>query len=314
MHEDMKFIVRGVQVEKNVLNAIAISLSSQKGPKKLHGLRPQTRAQLSTLDFYLSPELLTKVGVHIIIKFVVARAGDMEHTFEAPHEVLDILSFAPSAQERQRKRKTVKGEALREMRISLALGYLHNCSVRARVLKDKNASALKAADSAGLLGVDGSASAEHNAAERAQNYEAHVEQPIRTEPNYISAADIKEACNTMMGKKKRSPSCNHAENGDSIEDDESPRRKRRKSNPPKQTLDEEIRKEIVKEVWRRETEWLNVARQEARRFLTKALAFLFVSESNATWDYTAPREYFGRADTCHSQRLTRAWKWAKLVG
>ena len=61
-HTDIKEVISEGQVERKVLNAIAISLRAQNVPKKVHGLRPQTRAQLSTLDFYLDSGLMIKVG------------------------------------------------------------------------------------------------------------------------------------------------------------------------------------------------------------------------------------------------------------
>ena len=60
---------------------------------------------------------------------------------------------------------------------------------------------------------------------------------------------------------------------------------------------------MCKEIWRRGTEFLNQARQEARKFITKTLGFLFNDLGGAEWEYKVPRQCYGRLEDIPTARV-----------
>ena len=79
------------------------------------------------------------------------------------------------------------------------------------------------------------------------------------------------------------------------------RRKTSRSNS--RSVDEDIRTEVCKEIWRRGTEFLNQAQQEARKYITKTIGFLFNDVGGAEWEYTVPRTYYNRLEDIPTARV-----------
>ena len=292
----LQLLMKQCKEDRHVLNALTLAVSTPNVPKCVLSLRPQTRAQIATLDFYLSQEVFVKVGAHIILKYVIAHARNSDHSFENPHSTLELLFFAPPANMRQQERTTGHGKAFMDMRVSLTIEYVHNCCVKAKAVAKENSDILATAN------VQEIASSRIN--EEIQDYspdqrhvdEAFVKQAVWTSEGYLSESDIRFACRHMVNKSGRRSTKNADGDGEELW-----KGKSRKYA----TLEEEIKQELVKDIWRRETEWLSFSRNDARRFLTKTIGFLFLPISHAKWEYIAPRDYYGKIDTV---KLTRVYK------
>ena len=101
----LKGVKEDIKDDRILLNALALFLNALNVSKRSKGLRRHTHSQIATIDYYITPKLMVRVGSHIVVKFAVAHASDLEHSLDAAYEILDVLLFAPSAQERRRKRK-----------------------------------------------------------------------------------------------------------------------------------------------------------------------------------------------------------------
>ena len=62
-------------------------------------------------------------------------------------------------------------------------------------------------------------------------------------------------------------------NGDGSSTSQQRVKRRKTSRSTTRSVDEEIRTEVCKEIWRRGTEFLNQARQEARKYITRTIGF-----------------------------------------
>ena len=87
----IQLLLKQCREDSHVLNALTLAVSASNVPKYVLALRPQTRAQIATLDYYLSPDLFVKVGAHIILKYVIAHVQKSEHSFENCNSVLEFL-------------------------------------------------------------------------------------------------------------------------------------------------------------------------------------------------------------------------------
>ena len=83
-------------------------------------------------------ELMVRVGVHIVSKFICAHVQKQGHTFEQAHSIFDVLFFAPGAKTRTTERRTTAGIAFRDMRSSVTKAYLTNCRALARQMEERS--------------------------------------------------------------------------------------------------------------------------------------------------------------------------------
>ena len=301
--ERLDDVSRHLKKNEDMLSAMALYVGSQNPIKKVQTLRPQTAAQLSTLKNYLNEDVLSKSGCHIVAKYSLAYVKKDEMTFATAMEILELMLFAPPAASRRVKRQSKHGKAFQDLRYSLMYNYVHNCRLQAERSKENVREAVE------YIAI---AQAQDGATVPLQNqikaYETAIEPAIWTEKGFIGKQDVQNACDLMMGLVPRFATvCNHA---NSTGGDEGARRKKRKTKDSARSLEEEIKQEIIQAMWREQTHWFNTSRQEARRFMTKCVGFLFDESSKSYWQYSVPRAYFGKVDDIG---LTRVYKGDSFV-
>ena len=186
-------------------------------------------------------------------------------------------------------------KALMDMPLSLTIGYIYNYCANAKSITREKQSILSTScahdvSHSGITAVD------EYSSEQIDIDEAYLKQAIWTKEGFLSEKDIRSACENMLNKSKKRNTKSSEGDGDDVA-----KRNFRKYR----TLEEEIKLELVKDIWRRETEWLSFSRNDARIFLTKSIGFLFVSVSREQWKFVAPREYYGKLEKL---QLTKAYK------
>ena len=244
--------------------------------------------------------LKTRAGAYIICKYVVAHVSTLRQNFETGTDVMDLLLFAPNAENRSQMRQTGVGKAFKDMRYSLASNTVYNCCKYAEAVFQDNQAIREA-----LLDEN----REHEVSgeftkEGLDAHDAFLAQAIWTRPGYITREDVFEASNEMMRIQKTE----RYEDGKRIVEevacgDEGRKTKKPRLNPKMRTLDQEIRVEVVKKLWSIQTDWLNSSRQELRRYFTEILGFLFTEEANAHWKFSVPRSYYGRVSNVEKTKV-----------
>ena len=272
----------------HVLSAIALRMSNSGAGKKIGTVRPDTQAQVGCVEKYLTTEIKAKAAIHINGKCVVAHFGKSQHSYDSALDVIEYLLFAPLAFERKEKRQTAPGRAWVDMRCSLIELYIYNCSAIAQKKAKAKEELLQTCQIPD----------ECDGEEALYMHDAFVEEAQWTAKNYFSHESIDRACDEML----RIPASDNYKGVSNTTFDLKKEQKKltmkeKKSAATLQTQDDEIRHEVVKEMWRLQTDWLNFARQQARSSITKSIGFLFSEKSKATWNFSVPRKYFGQVET-----------------
>ena len=304
--EKMDTFQEDLNKARSVLSAMALYLGSQNVAFKNLNVRPQTAAHTATLNAYLLPLIMIKSGCYIITTYAIEFVKGREHSFELGQEVLELLLFSPRASQRTEQRRSFYGKAFLDMRYALTHSYVSNCCYRAQRmvssrLQDTETRKISAADLDEVAG--------NSIQEQLSIHEAQIQNSIWTEKDYITDQDIHMACDSMT--RLNSHSCADAAASESLPADESaPMNKRRKMNDKSRTLDEEVKQEVLKEMWRKQTKFFSNARLGVRRVLTQILGVLFEPTAKATWEFKLPREYLGKLD---SIVLTTQYKGENMI-
>ena len=286
---------------EQMLSAIAARAFQHMGTgRNRSSLRGQTLAQMSLVKYFLTDDLRARSLSHIMCKYIVAHIEKFRQGFETGTDILDFMLFAPNSANRKRMRQTGVGRAFRDMRYSLASNTVFNCCKYAENLANSNQVIREAlSDERGAVQVD-----REYTVERLDSNDSFLAQTVWTKVGYITNEDIVEGGNEMMRIQTKS----RWENGGRVEEEVAEegdvrKTKKQRTNGKMRTLEREIRIEVVKKIWGKQTEWLNLSRQELRKFITQTLGFLFTEEANAEWSFTVPRIYYGKLSTVENTKV-----------
>ena len=266
----------------NSINALALGMLPIKKPPK--EVKLQAMAFNPSVRRLCSFEVMCKSTIHIVCKFINCTIQCNNHSFNNPFQVLDLLFFTIDAKDKKGSINSEIGVLFKNMKTSMAFSYLAQCIKRAE--KENFVRTL-------LSSEDGNDRKDQDAEEM------HLQKPVWTEPGFIEEHHMMYASDELFplddsNKENESPDdVNGTANESGAQ--QGPPQKRRKVSEKGSSLDDQVRHEVCKEIWKSATEYLNLARHDSRRYLTEHLGFLFLDSGGAKWEYEIPDDYFGRA-------------------
>ena len=290
-NEKIEALQKDITRNKSIISAMALYVGSQNVAFKNLSVRPQTVANVATLNSYLLPQIAVKSGCHIVTTYALEFVKEHASTFEYGQEVLELMLFSPRANERKEKRRSFYGKAFLDMRYGLTHNYVRNCCYQAHRMVEERTEAANAHPEPEVAEQSGAA-----IESQLRAHEVHIQNSIWTEKDYINDRDIRIACEAMTRLSKQPTDQSESSPSSSLVDDENARKKRQKVNEKSRSLDEEIKQEVLKEMWRKQTKYFSLARQASRGILTKTIGFLFEAKAKPKWEFTAPRDYFGKVE------------------
>ena len=299
--EQLQRVEEKVESTDLMLCAMALRTAMKTKEKQREYLRPQVQVQVDLVKTYLTQDIMMRTGCHIICKVLTAHMTKLRHSFECAPEIFEVLLFAPDSENRTRMRRTETGRALKDIRYCLIGSYVHNCCRYAKEIDDENRAVREALlDSGRAQEVD-----KQLTLKDVEVRESFLNQAVWTRAGYITDEDMKDACDVMMRILSRKRWEKGLRSNDEPTEDgtTTPKSKQRRPNSAMYTLGKQIKHEVVKQMWRHQTDWLNWSRQELRKSMSKCLGFLFVDSANAQWKFKTPRSYYGKVDSIGKTRV-----------
>ena len=123
LEEQLKVSCETGRNTSEILNAVALSFGTNAQSKK--GVRAHTMAQIRSVKRLLNFEVMVRVGVHIVSKFICAHIESHRHNYELAHVIFDVLFFVLGARTRTMDRRTTAGIAFKRYEIICDQGIHH---------------------------------------------------------------------------------------------------------------------------------------------------------------------------------------------